>query len=248
PDTGAVTRELDAISSRIAGDKDLKVAYDNESSWPFVWYLRDYRNAIFFTGDTGLSGDADVVIISSENESKLRTQLTAKYLRREYRLIWWPNQDVYSNLTPAKIWNDLRNPERRKFWWDIIWSRKYPQSTTLWPYVKRFALYVRKDLAAQLWDYGPEVAGAGLELPEDEYEKKRIQVTAVLTWGGFGTGDGQFNDPKGIAVDGQGNVYVVDTRNQRVQVFDGEGRYLRGWGWQGNGAGEFQEPWGIAVD
>ncbi|MGC8785846.1 MAG: flippase activity-associated protein Agl23 [Anaerolineae bacterium] len=248
PDTGAVTRELDAISNRIAGDKDLKVAYDNESSWPFVWYLRDYRNAIFFTGDTGLSGDADVVIIGPENESKLRTQLTAKYLRREYRLIWWPNQDVYSNLTPAKIWNDLRNPERRKFWWDIIWSRKYPQSTTSWPYVHRFALYVRKDLAAQLWDYGPEVAGAGLELPEDEYEKKRIQVTAVLTWGGFGTGEGQFNDPKGIAVDKEGNVYVVDTRNHRVQVFDGEGRYLRGWGRQGNGAGEFQEPWGIAVD
>ncbi|MBC7232245.1 MAG: TIGR03663 family protein [Chloroflexi bacterium] len=248
PDTGAVMRELDAMSSRIAGDKDLKVAYDNESSWPFVWYLRDYRNAIFFTGDTGLSGDAQVVIIGPENESKLRTQLTGKYLRREYRLIWWPNQDVYSDLTPAKIWNDLRNPERRKFWWDIIWSRKYPQSTTSWPYVHRFALYVRKDIAAQLWDYGPEVAGTGLEMPEDEYEKKRIQVSAVLTWGGFGTGEGQFNDPKGIAVDEEGKVYVVDTRNHRVQVFDGEGRYLRGWGRQGNGPGEFQEPWGIAVD
>nr|MBC7244915.1 TIGR03663 family protein [Chloroflexota bacterium] len=193
PDTSAVMHELDAMSSRLAGDKDLKVAYDNESSWPFVWYLRDYRNAIFFTGDTGLSGDAQVVIIGPENESKLKSQLTAKYLRRDYRLIWWPNQDVYSNLTPGKIWSDLRDPARRKFWWDIIWSRKYPQSTTSWPYVHRFALYVRKDIAAQLWDYGPEVAGIGLELPEDEYEKRRIQVSAVLTWGSFGTGAGQFN-------------------------------------------------------
>jgi hypothetical protein len=178
----------------------------------------------------------------------MKPQLAGKYLRRDYRLIWWPNQDVYGNLTPAKLRNDLRDAERRGYWWDILWHRKYPQSTTSWPYVHRFAMYVRKDFAAQLWNFGPEVAGPGIVLPQDEYEQARVQVSAVASWGSNGGGVGQFNYPKGIAVDGQGNVYVVDSYNHRVQVFDGTGRFVRQWGSQGNGPGQFQEPWGIAVD
>nr|MBC7245839.1 6-bladed beta-propeller [Chloroflexota bacterium] len=250
PDTAALMRELDEMSRRMIGSQVLQIAYDNESQQPFFWYLRDREGVTFFTGESGLFGDPHVVIIGLGNEAKLRSQLVGKYIRRgrDYRLIWWPDEEPYRNLTLAKLWNDLCDPARRKYWWDIIWSRKYPHATTSWPLVSKFALYVRKDIAAQLWDYGPEVAGIGLELPEDEYEKRRIQVSAVLTWGSFGTGAGQFNDPKGIAVDEQGNVYVVDTRNHRVQVFDNAGRYVRGWGRQGDGAGEFQEPWGIAVD
>ena len=248
PDTGMVMRELDAMSARIAGDKELKVAYDNDSQQPFFWYLRDYKNATFFTGESGLSGDPEVVIVGAENEAKVKAQLSAKYLRRQYRLIWWPNQDVYSTLTPAKIWHDLRDAARRRYWWDILWSRKYPQSATSWPYVHPFAMWVRKDVAAQLWDYGPEITGANLELPEDEYEKKWVQVEAIQTFGAYGTGDGQFSDPKDLAVDGQGQIYVLDTRNHRVQVFGADGQFLRTWGSQGNAAGQFQEPWGIAVD
>ena len=248
PDTGAVIRELEELSRRVAGEKELRVAYDDDSSWPFVWYLRDFKNASFFAGGGSPASDAQVVIIGPENESKVKSQLSGKYVRRDYRLIWWPNQDVYSNLTPGKLWSDLKDPARRKFWWDILWWRKYPQPATSWPYVHKFALYVRKDIAAQLWDYGPEVAGPGIELPEDEYEKKRVQTSAVIAWGSYGTAPGQFNYPKGVAVDGQGNVYVVDSYNHRIQVFDGNGRFLREWGGQGNAPGQFQEPWGAAVD
>jgi uncharacterized protein (TIGR03663 family) len=248
PDTALAMQELDDISMRLAGDKELNVAYDDESSWPFVWYLRDYKNTSFFTAGTGLSGQPEVVLIGPGNEGKMKAQLTGRYFRRDYRLIWWPNQDIYGTLTPAKIWSDLKDPARRRFWWDILWSRKYPQSTTSWPYVHRFAMYVRKDVAAQLWDYGPQVAGPGIELPEDEYEKRRIQVSAIATWGTYGSGGGQFNYPKGIAVDGQGYVYVADSYNHRVQVLDANGRVLRQWGSEGSAPGQFQEPWGIAVD
>jgi sugar lactone lactonase YvrE len=52
----------------------------------------------------------------------------------------------------------------------------------------------------------------------------------ITTWGSFGTGNGEFHDPTGIAVDRQNNfVYVLDSRNQRTQKFTTEGLYLAQW-------------------
>src|SRR5436309_1950521 len=49
----------------------------------------------------------------------------------------------------------------------------------------------------------------------------------VKSWGEPGTGQGQFNTPHTITSDAQGNIYVGDRGNGRVQVFDGDGRFLR---------------------
>ncbi len=57
---------------------------------------------------------------------------------------------------------------------------------------------------------------------------------AVLgNWGGFGGGEGKFNDPWGIAIDDDNAVYVADTFNHRVQKFDREGNFLFAWGQPG---------------
>lgn len=47
----------------------------------------------------------------------------------------------------------------------------------------------------------------------------------IRSWGSRGTGQGQFNTLLGIAVDKQGNVYVADSGNKRIQVFDGDGNF-----------------------
>jgi DNA-binding beta-propeller fold protein YncE len=41
----------------------------------------------------------------------------------------------------------------------------------------------------------------------------------LAQWGSPGAGNGQFHDPRGVSVDPDGNVYVVDSVNQRVQKF-----------------------------
>ena len=51
----------------------------------------------------------------------------------------------------------------------------------------------------------------------------------ITQWGGLGSGDGQFNEPLGIATDAAGDVYVVDATNYRVQKFTSSGAYLTQW-------------------
>ncbi len=66
----------------------------------------------------------------------------------------------------------------------------------------------------------------------------------IRRWGGLGSGDGQFNKPRNVAVDSStGNVFVVDVLNARVQVFDSAGNFLRKWGTQGTGDGQFSGIW-----
>ncbi|MBI4196113.1 MAG: hypothetical protein HY526_13665 [Betaproteobacteria bacterium] len=49
----------------------------------------------------------------------------------------------------------------------------------------------------------------------------------IETWGGEGSAAGKFNVPHSIATDAHGILYVADRSNQRIQVFDADGQYLR---------------------
>src|SRR5262249_36291720 len=49
----------------------------------------------------------------------------------------------------------------------------------------------------------------------------------LTSGGGNGSGPGQFNQPHSIAVDGNGLVYVADRENRRVEIFDGNGTYIK---------------------
>lgn len=53
--------------------------------------------------------------------------------------------------------------------------------------------------------------------------------TFITAWGSYGSGDGQFKTPVGVAVGSNGDIYVSDGGNSRVQVFTSGGTYLRQW-------------------
>lgn len=65
--------------------------------------------------------------------------------------------------------------------------------------------------------------------------------------GGYGSSRGQLKDPWGVAVDSQGNAYITDTGNHRVQIFDRNGVLQGILGGYGAGNGQFDRPTGIAV-
>jgi PKD repeat protein len=70
----------------------------------------------------------------------------------------------------------------------------------------------------------------------------------VGEWGAFGSADGQFWNPTGIAVDATGNVYVADRDNHRIQKFTAAGEYINKWGWYGPLDGQMRFPSAVAVD
>ena len=75
-----------------------------------------------------------------------------------------------------------------------------------------------------------------------------LTYTGPLIWGSNGSGDGEFKSPLDVDVDSSGNVYVTDSGNYRIQVFDHNGNYKDEWGSQGSSNGKFFSPQGIAVD
>src|SRR5207302_11357512 len=95
---------------------------------------------------------------------------------------------------------------------------------------------------------GPAVAGgppaASVRVPTPV----AVSATLVTTIGAPGGGPGQLLDPHGVAVDADGNVYVADSGNARVQKFDKAGKALLAWGSKGAGEGQFLQPWSGVVD
>jgi DNA-binding beta-propeller fold protein YncE len=70
----------------------------------------------------------------------------------------------------------------------------------------------------------------------------------LFEFGGRGVEDGKLNFPTNIAVDAGGKVYVMDSFNFRVQIFDADGKFLSKFGGVGTGFGQFSKPKGIGVD
>ena len=62
----------------------------------------------------------------------------------------------------------------------------------------------------------------------------------IKAWGERGNGPGQFNIPHTMATDAAGNVYVGDRTNRRIQVFTGDGTFVRQFGGIG-------QPWAICI-
>ncbi len=112
--------------------------------------------------------------------------------------------------------------------------------------------YIRKDAAAQVWNYGSVPSLPEVEM-EDPYESSIVQLQPDGVIGSPGSEPGQFQAPRMIARGNDGSLYVADSRNHRIQHLATDGSVLQSWGGfadasQGSAPeGMFNEPWGVAV-
>jgi streptogramin lyase len=92
------------------------------------------------------------------------------------------------------------------------------------------------------------------ELYVCDFNSQKVEVwdrgtgRVLRTLGGPGTGPGQFLKPLGVAVDAQGNVYVMDVLACRLQKFDRRGQLVTRFGTMSAGIGGLVRPKHIAVD
>jgi DNA-binding beta-propeller fold protein YncE len=77
------------------------------------------------------------------------------------------------------------------------------------------------------------------------FDRRGKKIRAITT---RGNDEGEFNLPLDCALAPDGNLYVLDTGNFRIQVLDGEGGFLRAFGEAGRYPGQFGHPKGIAID
>ena len=70
----------------------------------------------------------------------------------------------------------------------------------------------------------------------------------LVQFGSYGSGDGQFTRASSLALDNEGNVYVLDEWLNRVSVFDKDGNFLHKWGEPGSQVGQLYRPSGLAFD
>ncbi|MGA3033332.1 MAG: SMP-30/gluconolactonase/LRE family protein [Terracidiphilus sp.] len=83
------------------------------------------------------------------------------------------------------------------------------------------------------------------------YDADTLKLLRRLGTGGknhYLTSTGDFAAPQGVALDKDGNVYVTDTLNNRVEIFDADGNFISWFGKHGDGPGYFSRPKGIAID
>jgi DNA-binding beta-propeller fold protein YncE len=257
-----VLEQVEEISHRLTGGKNIKVAYDSDLLYPYWWYFRDYPNKIWYAEDpTRDLRDAPIILVGSGNYGAIQPVVGDDYLSFEYHRLWWPSQ-AYYNLTLERVWNALTDPATLNALWEIWFNRNYQPYAELanintltletWQPSDSFKMYIRKDVVSQIWEYG--AAPVSLEPAVDPYEDKALTIEAdpIL----YGNDQYQFNTPRDIAVAPDGTLYAADSLNHRILHLNPDGTLLHAWGEFAASdtntgeiapSGRFNEPWGLAV-
>jgi sugar lactone lactonase YvrE len=87
---------------------------------------------------------------------------------------------------------------------------------------------------------------AGISNGEDKTFKALPRSSVVF--GTEGKGKGEFKHPADIAIDAEGNAWVVDMENDRLEKFDKEGKYITKFGESGSGKCQLNRPKSVAID
>lgn len=258
-----VMDQVRELSLRTTDGLAIDVGFDDDVSWPINWYMRNYRNHHYYgPNPTRELLNYPLVIVGDNNFAKVDPLLADRFYKFEYIRMWWPMQE-YWNLTRERIWSALTSPEYRQALLEIWLNRDYSRYGELtgrdyalenWQPSDRMRLYIRKDIAAMVWDYGVSpVSIEDLQPAEDPYKELMRTLTAERIVGGEGTAAGEFSRPRDVAVGPQGSIFLADTNNHRIQRLSSQGEVINVWGQhadrrQGDApGGTFNEPWGLDV-
>jgi uncharacterized protein (TIGR03663 family) len=266
PDIPWVAREIERIGFQTGQREELRILMDNgyieevggqrivheAVSWPFEWYLRDYRNRRYYSKTIGPDinlREYPVILVMAPNLEPIRDQL-GDYVGQKYRLNWWFPEDYKNWLRePSNIVTSLTDPISRAKFLKFMLYRE-PMNILG---AREFYFYVRKDVqnlgpASTVTPAAPAARPAPPPVSNAPRNTVAQELDAVTTLYGVNpAGEPQLVEPKGVAVGPDGRIYVSEGRGNRITVLNPDGTMAATWGRGGAGDGEFNEPWGIAV-
>jgi uncharacterized protein (TIGR03663 family) len=244
-------------AGRVSGQgKDLPIFVDSTYSWPWHWYLRDYTDARFSSpgGDVAPESN-EVVLLAIENEASMQQHLERYEAPIRHPLRWWfPEFDTYKTLPTGvfaftgEFMGSLFRVSSWENWWNYFRDRE-----TSFPIGRAEALAYFPE-AYLLTELPPPDAPVQEPPPPSQPLPSPVSDTeGRLVMSGVGSEPGALSDPSGLAVDADGNFYVADTGNHRVQKFDRDGELVATFGQptddlQNPEPGEFNKPGDIALD
>ena len=245
-----VLDDIEEMSLRMTDGLDLKFVYDDEVSWPYSWYFRNFTDAVFVGANPTVQNmeNAIVVVVGAGHRGDVEPILEDRYIRRDHMRMWWPMQE-YFGLTPERIYNTLDfSPQNanasalRKGIFDIWWSRDYDRygeatgkdfSLTNWPVSDRMHVYIRKDFASMIWEYGLGDGDVPSNIPAEvnQCAANWRSVSPVLE---FDQPDMGLSHPLALTVAGD-QVFVADEIANLIFSFDRRGKVSAQLRWYGFG-------------
>ncbi len=134
PDIPDIVNNIERLGEDTGKGRDVSVRVDSTDgySWPWAWYLRNYRNVSYpcWSNDAGCqsltqSPEADVVLLAARNQPTLARYLTRFQEGERYKHRWWFPEN-YRDLTPAKLASGFSS---RESWCTVVsyfWDREVP--------------------------------------------------------------------------------------------------------------------------
>lgn len=203
-----------------------RLAVGGDATWPFSWYLRHYP-----VNWAASVRKVDVPLLIVDKKPEV-TKAVDEALGDRFEKV----------------------PFAIRGWWEANWSKATPANFLGFVFTRVAWSEVGSSDAVAYFCKHPEqpetcTGDVNPPPPPKDYTAPPTPVSASVSWGRLGTGRGEFNEPRGLHTDKAGNLYVVDSRNHRIQKLSPGGEVLATWGSQGADPGQFgKDPaCGVAV-
>jgi uncharacterized protein (TIGR03663 family) len=229
---------LDGGASQSGGEGSL--------AWPMQWYLRHFQNVRWLDVDTNptINPDSRIVMLYKPHAtSEIVSQLEDEYVQTQEGVFnwWFPEYTDFTSAGPGQTGaRGYKSLAAEGVGVVLSW----PFIPDNWPTLVNYLLYRELPLelrGREMVVYMRRNVVPGGAATATSTPTETIAAEAVLA-------EGQFNNPRGMAVDDEGNVLVADANNHQIVVLAPDGQQVRTLGSFGNGDGELYEPSGVSVD
>ena len=199
-------------------------------TWPWAWYLRDYKAVSYATIGANYSPPKGAILLVHKNNAA-NVQAGSEYappVNYAHRR-WFPEdyRGADQKYSSQDFFRDLLSKRELTYWLDF-WVRRTPPNeigTT-----DGVAFFPKDASSIPTAPVGPTVRTDGTH----------------LVIGGSGSAPGQLSGPAGVKLDAAGNIYVADTNNNRIEKYDPQGNYLASAGGYTSDV-SMNQPWSMAV-